>query len=414
MKYLLTLILFLKSISTFSQFGWIQQNGLTTATLYSVYFINNQTGWCVGDSGKIIKTTNSGLNWFSQTLSSSKNLRCITFSTLNTGFMVGDSGATFMSTNNGINWNDISFQTESLNNIFFVNDSVGYTGGIKLYKTINGGTNWNEIGSSTISYTRTINFIDELTGWIAGGVIGTINEALVKTTNGGESWSRQSPGGGVPSLIRSVFFIDSLNGWVGSPYSNGFIPTVYRSTNGGINWTETATGGVSNAIFFTSINQGWCVGESGHIFHTSNAGLSWSNQVPFNQTQINYSVYFTDSLTGWCVGDSGRILKTTTGGLTYIGNLGTEIPDEYFLSQNYPNPFNPTTVINYELRAVSFASLKIYDVLGNEVATLVNEKKSAGTYEVEFDGSHISSGIYFYRLEVDGDIIDTKRMVLLK
>ncbi len=99
-------------------------------------------------------------------------------------------------------------------------------------------------------------------------------------------------------------------------------------------------------------------------------------------------------------------------------NLSNEvvvgIPGKFELQQNYPNPFNPNTVISYQLAVNSFASLKIYDVLGNEVSTLVNEKQDAGYYAVDFIGSNLASGVYFYKLAVDGKIIDTKRMILLK
>ena len=99
-----------------------------------------------------------------------------------------------------------------------------------------------------------------------------------------------------------------------------------------------------------------------------------------------------------------------TGGETIF----SEIPKDYSLSQNYPNPFNPNTIINYQLSMFNFVSIKVYDVLGNQVASLVNENKPAGRYEVEFDGSDFPSGIYFYSLSINGNVIDTKRMVLLK
>ena len=103
------------------------------------------------------------------------------------------------------------------------------------------------------------------------------------------------------------------------------------------------------------------------------------------------------------------------------------IPVEYSLGQNYPNPFNPTTNIGFRIADRGFVSLKVYDVLGNEIATLVNEEKSPGTYEIEFNTSsikhHPSSGIYFYQLLVSalqnkdgkaGNFVETKKMILLK
>jgi len=83
------------------------------------------------------------------------------------------------------------------------------------------------------------------------------------------------------------------------------------------------------------------------------------------------------------------------------------------LEQNYPNPFNPSTTINYQIPTLSIVSLKVYDVLGNEIVTLVNEEKPAGSYEVEFDAISLPSGVYFYRLQA-GSFVETKKMVLMK
>ncbi len=96
---------------------------------------------------------------------------------------------------------------------------------------------------------------------------------------------------------------------------------------------------------------------------------------------------------------------------------GTESPDKksysFNLYQNYPNPFNPKTVINYSISQANIVSLKIYDVLGDEIVTLVNEYKAAGNYSIEFDGNNFSSGVYFYRIH-SGNFIDTKKLILLK
>ena len=96
-------------------------------------------------------------------------------------------------------------------------------------------------------------------------------------------------------------------------------------------------------------------------------------------------------------------------------------PTEFSLEQNYPNPFNPVTSIQYVVGSQSYVTLKVYDILGNENATLVNEEKPAGTYEIEFDGASLPSGIYFYQLRaVDPStgsrqgFVETKKMVLMK
>jgi hypothetical protein len=98
--------------------------------------------------------------------------------------------------------------------------------------------------------------------------------------------------------------------------------------------------------------------------------------------------------------------------LTSVGNANTK-PDKYSLSQNYPNPFNPETRINYSIPKAGFVTLKIYDMLGRETATLVNEYKGAGNYITEFNASGLSSGVYYYKI-TSGDFSDIKKMVVVK
>jgi hypothetical protein len=89
------------------------------------------------------------------------------------------------------------------------------------------------------------------------------------------------------------------------------------------------------------------------------------------------------------------------------------LTERFSLSQNYPNPFNPSTRINYTVPYNSFVKIKVYDILGNEIATLVNEEKSAGSYEVEFNALNLSSGVYFFQLNA-GDFVATKKLILMK
>jgi hypothetical protein len=143
---------------------------------------------------------------------------------------------------------------------------------------------------------------------------------------------------------------------------------------------------------------------------------------PFYVRTISYSILTKSGATVEVVAtdttapNSGII---QTDGVTWssTGAVGVEnddqIPTQYSLGQNYPNPFNPSTTIKFQVPNSSFVNLKVYDVLGNEVATLVNEEKSAGSYEVNFDASQLSSGIYFYKLQA-GTFLETKKMILIR
>jgi len=130
---------------------------------------------------------------------------------------------------------------------------------------------------------------------------------------------------------------------------------------------------------------------------------------------------FVDSYNGhiWVTDfDNNRVLRFDVSTLTSIDNYGNQsVLTDYFLGQNFPNPFNPSTKISWQSSVGSWQTLKVYDVLGNELTTLVNEYKPAGSYEVEFNTSVIknqpSSGIYFYQIRA-GDFIQTKKMVLIK
>ncbi|MBI5402782.1 MAG: T9SS type A sorting domain-containing protein [Ignavibacteriae bacterium] len=107
------------------------------------------------------------------------------------------------------------------------------------------------------------------------------------------------------------------------------------------------------------------------------------------------------------------LLDTLLSTVTNANNSGEKTADKFELFQNYPNPFNPTTNIKYQISSTGFVSLKIYDLLGKEVVTLVNEKQESGEYEVIFNGSGLSSGVYFYRLS-SGDFSDVRKMILMK
>jgi len=160
----------------------------------------------------------------------------------------------------------------------------------------------------------------------------------------------------------------------------------------------------------------WASGNGGNIFHTTNTEIYWQKQNSGTNIALwNISIVDVNNL--WIGGISGIVLKTTTGGVTFIKNNNENLIYNYKLYQNYPNPFNPVTKIKYQVPLSIGGSgvviLKVFDILGKEIAVLVNQKQNAGTYEVTFDGSNLSSGIYFYKL-VAGNFTAVKRMVLFK
>lgn len=150
-----------------------------------------------------------------------------------------------------------------------------------------------------------------------------------------------------------------------------------------------------------------------NIVLTKNASIAY---IPFGSDLVNISDFYI-----FLLGDSVQYSKWNQGStfypLTWIDLTSVQREEEiisaFNLAQNYPNPFNPSTTIKYQLQEISFVTIKIYDVLGKEVATLVNEGKTAGNYEVEFNGAGLTSGIYFYTLTA-GSIRETKKMIYLK
>ena len=198
-------------------------------------------------------------------------------------------------------------------------------------------------------------------------------------------------------------------------YTVGPFGTILCTTNGGANWI-VQTSGTTNSlsgVYFTDMNTGIAVGDTGTILRTTNGGASWITQTS-GTTKDLFGVSFTDANNGTAVGRDGTILRTTNGGATFVEEEEMdEMPTEFLLFRNYPNPFNPSTSIQYAVSSRQFVTLKVYDILGNEIETLVNEEKSTGTYEITWYAENLPSGVYFYKM-TGGNYSETKKMLLLK
>jgi len=291
------------------------------------------------------------------------------------------------------------------------------TGGV--FRTNNGGANWIPQGSFGSNNPAHIYMFNARLGFIDAG-------SLRKTTDGGTTWT---PIIGAGNFL-DMFFIDSLTGWKCNL-------DMKKTTDGGFNWVTQIIPSGGNilgqgAVKFLNIDNDtiWVVGDCiitggnpvtrGILFRTTNGGSNWLFQVPDTSIHIveYYFGKFFNNKYGWAYHYTQGGIHTTTGGegiwYTDVKQVHTAIPDKNVLYQNYPNPFNPKTIIIYELKSRAKIQLRVYDLTGKIISTLVDDEQSAGIHKEEFRSHNLSSGIYFYSLITDGNIIDTKKMILVK
>lgn len=390
-----------------------------------IKFINDDVAIIVGDSGTILRTTDGGLNWNQILNIPTKNLKSINIAQ-NNFYVCGDSGLVIESTNLGVTWNSLPFQFQTnLSGIFFIDTLNGYVvGENSIFKTTNKGGNWIRQTFDNNLF-QAVYFINRDTGFVTSLRIfspGNFHSAIYKTTNGGVDWFIQisTPG----EELYEIYFIDSVG------YIIGEHEKVFRTTNYGYNWyeprptTPPRTESFFSTFFIDSLT-GWITGDVEKIYKTSNGALSWDIQLSrldLNKAVFLNSIVFKDRNNGFAVGSqrisstefAGIIFKTTNGGITSINDDQSSIRDfQYKLHQNYPNPFNPVTTISYQIKEQGLVQLKVYNLLGQEIVTLVNEEQPSGIYESLFDASNLPSGVYIYSLRVN-DFVQNNKMILLK
>ncbi len=400
--FLLMLILILNN-AVLSQSTW-NLLSLLTGTLNSLYFVNNQTGWVVGSSG-IFKTTNGGFNWV---LQSSDSARGICFINGNTGVIGGHNPK--RTTDGGAIWSNLSRFADTLVYDVSRTDSMilyacggrpGTSYGV-IWRSIDAGLNWTRVYHySNAGNYLSVQFINYNTGWAT-----THTGGIYRTTNGGYgsymSWS--------PNIaFYDVFFVDNNTGWV-----TGNSATMRKTTSGGsLGWTQQLLPYENGfALHFFSSTDGRVVGPNG-IMRTINGGTNWFLETSPVNEQLN-AIFFAGSDTGYISGNNGVLLKTVNGGqVTNISPVTNEIPRNFSLSQNYPNPFNPATNFEFSIPITGFVNLAVFDILGREIETLVNDYLKPGTYKVDWSAEKYPSGIYFYRISA-GAFTETKKMMFVK
>ncbi len=417
--------------------SWIGRPTGTSSILSDVFFLDDNTGWIVGDLGVLLKTTNGGWNWTSYSSGTNNRLTGIIFTNADNGIIIGRWGMIMRSTDGGESWfSQPSGTGNSFHDISFANENDGLIVGVggTILKTTDGGVNWTSQASGTNNFLNGVSFIDSNIATIVGH-----DGIILRTTNGGLDWYLQTSG--VTNPFYGVFFINTMIGTV-----VGGDGVILRTVDGGVpvelvsftaefleseeavqlNWS-TAT---------ESNNSGFEIERASSKTTLGQEGWETIGFVPgFGTTTEPKSYSFTDEEVTTGVYKYRLKQIDFDGSFEYSNEVEIEIdftPKEFVLHQNFPNPFNPSTKIRYSIPSVTLrqaqsdilVTLIVYDILGNEIATLVNEEKTAGVYEVEFNSSSInhqtSSGIYFYQLKVypasggAGSFVETKKMILLK
>lgn len=215
---------------------------------------------------------------------------------------------------------------------------------------------------------------------------------------------------------QNTFYVCVFSGWGGPPNGLGGL---YRTTNRGTNWAKINNQDRVTSVTFSPVNQNemYMTTETQGLWFSSNItavtpAFTQLSSYPFRQPE---RVFFNPY-------NTGEVWVTSFGGGLRVGNsvvgiepISSVIPEKFALQQNYPNPFNPSTKIQFSIPKSSGVNvnLTIYDILGAEVSVIINEKLQAGEYEVTFDASNYSSGIYFYRL-ISDNFTETNKMILMK
>ena len=412
---------------------------------YIYSFVKNQTGeyfLSVSREG-IYKSTNTGTTWnaVNNGLCSSL-ITCLSVSQNNNVYCGTMYNGVFRSTNNGMAWSKIwdGRSSEYISLVFQAPNGNIYAGiDSGLYRSTNNGVNW-----SRVSYLQNINsYYINSNGHIFLGAAGIMYSGIFRSTDNGNSFS----------MVWFNNYVYSLTGNSSGTIFAGTSGGIYRSNDNGNNWVNIFNvydqvysilivpygymyAGTHNSGLFRSTDYGYswvCIwsgfednhslvqNQNGDIFaFVTYHGIYRSLNYGYNWHQYSAGI-FNPMLLSLAINSNGYLYAGTIGAGVYktinstigIKPISNEIPESFSLSQNYPNPFNPQTKIKFGLPEQSFVKLVLFDVLGRKIGVLVNEELKAGEYEVTWDATTLSSGIYFYRLETN-KYNETRKMVLVK
>lgn len=399
MKSFIIILEFVIISSAISQ--WQQINSGISGTIVRGITSNSQYLFAASDGHGVYRSTNQGNNWVLVNSGITNNslwaLREIS------GYLFAGSfspNSVSRTSNNGDNWNNMGLN--NIRNFIFQNNyifAVDWSSGV--YRSTNSGNSWIPVNSgiSGGAFWPIISAGGNLYVGYASGVF--------KTTSDGNNWVNSSSG----LIAGNVYSLAELSGVI---FAGTLYGGVYKSTNSGNNWIVSNTGMGNLTVYAlykigsilaagTSTNGVYFSYDNGNTWSFSNQGL----------TSTNVTELYSDNNYIYAGTLGGGICRRPLTEIMSIVPVSNEAPDKFSLSQNYPNPFNPVTNITLQIAVSGLVSLKVFDLTGREVLSLVNEVLNTGIYKVDMNAADLPSGVYLYRLET-GKFSETKKMILIK
>jgi len=395
-----------------------------------------------------------------------RNVHCFLAANDSTVFVGGDNGTFFRSTNGGAAWTNVMGNGMFVDTVLSLGEGLGYIfagsfGVESFYRSSDLGNSWSVVNQGLPSSAQLNAFT-----FVNNTLFAATDRGVYSSADSGISWTADTAGlgmdsndinsgstVGIASSGSKLFTIKSYGG------------SVYTSPADSVSWTKAASLDYSWGYAMAAVDTAIVIAmQNGiHVFDGDSTWLPRNNGLPFNDTtwlascllatsdsllfayftfasdtwfsrgiyatsdvgntwiRVNDSAFSGASVTAMATTGKYLFAGTQMGGwripiadvITSVRNDRPRVPSQYILYQNYPNPFNPTTVIAYRLPVSAAVTLTVFDILGREITTLVNERQNAGQHSITFDGRNCASGVYFYKLQA-GTYSQTKKLILLK
>jgi photosystem II stability/assembly factor-like uncharacterized protein len=375
-------------------------------------FVDSLHGWAVGDRGTILRTTNGGAEWQPQISGSDRDLYAVEFLGPSLGWIGGDDGLLLYTEDGGYTWNSQVYPTtRPIVDLAFADPlrgwAMGSTGPV-LY-TDDGGMTWVEQLPDNSMHHHRVSAVSADEAWLVatGG-------RCYHTTNAGQTWDTTFSGMGLEDLS----FLDAAHGWAVQNVHNNY--TVLSTGDSGWTWEPRYTAGTGVEIVDLYADDTHTIWVGASMFqepydefylHTTDGGVTWDS-LAWSESYLA-DIASPDSNHTWLIGPGSGIRLLRTGGVSSTEEHPSPAVPAVCALSVFPNPFNAYTTLTLDLPQRGAIRVSVFDLLGREVKTVADGLFNEGRHFLRFDGTLLSSGLYFVRLETPARTI-TRKMILLK